>query len=62
MKEEHVTPGEVGRMAVKAGVKSVVLTHLSPTVDPEDDYQRYADGAKKFFPGPILLAKDLMKF
>ena len=62
MKEEHVTPEDVGRMAVKAGVKSVVLTHLSPTVDPEDDYKRYADGVKTFFSGPILLAKDLMKF
>jgi len=62
MKEEHVTPEDVGRMAAKAGVKSVVLTHLSPTVDPEDDYKRYADGVKTFFSGPILLAKDLMKF
>jgi ribonuclease BN (tRNA processing enzyme) len=49
-------------MAAKAGVKSVVLTHLSPTVDPEDDYKRYADGVKKFFSGPIQIAKDLMKF
>lgn len=62
MKEEHVTPEDVGKMAAKAGVKSVVLTHLSPTGDPEDDYQRYADGAKKFFSGPIFVAKDLMRF
>jgi ribonuclease BN (tRNA processing enzyme) len=62
MHEEHVTPEDVGRMAAKAGVKSVVLTHLSPTVDPEDDYKRYADGVKKFFSGPIQIAKDLMKF
>jgi len=27
-----------------------------------DDYQRYVDGARKFFAGPILLAKDLMRF
>jgi ribonuclease BN (tRNA processing enzyme) len=62
MNEEHVTPEEVGKMAAKAGVKSVVLTHFSPTTDPEDDYQRYVDGAKKFFPGPIFVAKDLMRF
>jgi ribonuclease BN (tRNA processing enzyme) len=62
MKEAHVTPEEVGKMAAKAGVKSVVLTHFSPTTDPEDDYQRYVDGAKKFFPGPIFVAKDLMRF
>ena len=62
MNEEHVTPEEVGKMAAKAGVKTIVMTHLSPTVDPEDTYQRHVDGAKKFFSGPILLAKDLMKF
>ena len=57
-----MTPEEVGKMAAKAGVKTVVLTHLSPTTDPEDDYQRYVDGAKKFFPGQVVVAKDLMRF
>jgi len=62
MKEEHVTPEDVGKMAAKAGVKTVVMTHLGPTVDPKDDYQRYVEGAKKYFPGRIVLAKDLMQF
>ena len=62
MKEEHVTPGDVGRMAAAAGVKTVVLTHLSPSTNPKDDFKRYVDGAKKFYPGPVLLAKDLMQF
>ena len=62
MKEEHVTPEDVGKMATKAGVKSVVLTHLGPSTDPEDDYQRYADGTKTFFSGSVVLAKDLMRF
>lgn len=62
MREEHVTPDDVGKMAAKAGVGAVVLTHLSPTIDPNDDYQRYVDEAKKFYSGPITRAKDLMKF
>ncbi len=62
MHEEHVTPEEVGQMAAKAGVRAVVMTHLSPSVDPNDDYQRYVDRAKKYYSGPITLAKDLMKF
>jgi ribonuclease BN (tRNA processing enzyme) len=62
MHEEHVTPEDVGKMAAKAGVKAVVMTHLSPSVDPNDDYQRYVDEAKKYYSGPITLAKDLMKF
>lgn len=62
MHEEHVTPEDIGKMAAKAGVKAVVMTHLGPTPNPNDDYQRYVDGAKKYYSGPIMLAKDLMKF
>ncbi len=60
--EEHVTPEDIGKMAAKAGVKAVVMTHLAPTINAHDDYQRYVDGAKKYYSGPITLAKDLMKF
>jgi ribonuclease BN (tRNA processing enzyme) len=62
MREEHVTPESVGKMAAHAGVKAVVMTHLSATTDPDDNYQRYIDEAKKFYSGPITLAKDLMRF
>jgi ribonuclease BN (tRNA processing enzyme) len=62
MHEEHVTPEDVGKMAAKAGVKSVVMTHLGASVNPNDDYQRFIDGAKKYYSGPITLAKDLMQF
>ena len=62
MNEEHVTPEQVGRMAAAAGVKSVVLTHFSPTADPKDGYRRYVAGAGKFYAGPVLLAKDLARF
>jgi ribonuclease BN (tRNA processing enzyme) len=49
-------------MAAAAGVKSVVLTHFAPTVDPEDDYLRYVEDVKKFYSGPVSVAKDLMQF
>ncbi len=62
MHEEHVTPEDVGKMAAKAGVKAVVMTHLSPSADPKEDYQRYIGEAKKYFSGPITIAKDLMRF
>jgi ribonuclease BN (tRNA processing enzyme) len=62
MHEEHVTPEEVGRLAAQAGVKTVVMTHLSPSSDPNDDFTRYALAAKKHFSGSVLIAKDLMKF
>jgi len=39
-----------------------VMTHLSPSPDPNDDFARYAVAAKKHFSGSVLIAKDLMKF
>jgi ribonuclease BN (tRNA processing enzyme) len=62
MHEEHVTPTDIGKMAAKAGVKAVVMTHLGPSVDPNDNYQRFVDEAKKYYSGPVTIAKDLMKF
>jgi len=62
MHEEHVTPEEVGQLAAKAGVKSVVMTHLSASVNPKEDYKRYAEAAGKFYSGPVSIARDLQKF
>jgi ribonuclease BN (tRNA processing enzyme) len=62
MHEEHVTPTDIGQMATKANVKAVVMSHLGPSLVPNDDYQRFVDEAKKYFSGPITIAKDLMKF
>ena len=53
---------KAAKLAAKAGVKAVVMTHLGPTVTPNDDYQRYIDEAKRYFSGQIVLAKDLMQF
>ncbi|MFZ3352593.1 MAG: MBL fold metallo-hydrolase [Xanthobacteraceae bacterium] len=62
MHEEHVTPADIGQMAAKAGVKAVVMSHLGPSIDPNDDYQRFVTEAKKYYSGPVTIAKDLMKF
>jgi ribonuclease BN (tRNA processing enzyme) len=62
MEEEHVSPRYIGELAQKAGIKTVILTHLSPSIDPKDDYQRLADEVKKYFSGEVVIAKDLMQF
>ena len=62
MTEEHLTPDEVGKMAQRAGVKKVVLTHILATSDPNDDYARYAAGVRKYFGGEVVIARDLMEF
>jgi ribonuclease BN (tRNA processing enzyme) len=40
----------------------VVLTHLPAGPDPKDDYKRFAEEVKRQFPGPVLVANDLMEF
>ena len=62
MNEEHITPEQVGRMASAAGVKTVVLTHFTPTVNRNDDYQRFVEATRKVYSGQVLLARDLMQF
>jgi len=62
MEEEHVSPKDVVEMATRAGIKTIVMTHFGPSVQPNDDYQRFADEAKKYFSGNVVLAIDLMEF
>jgi ribonuclease BN (tRNA processing enzyme) len=62
MMEEHLTTEEVGKLAARAGVKTVVLTHLPAASDPKDDYKRFAEQIKSQFSGPVLIARDLMEF
>jgi ribonuclease BN (tRNA processing enzyme) len=62
MMEEHLTTEEVGKMAERSGVKTVVLTHLPATGDPKDEYARFVGRVKKHFSGQVLVAKDLMEF
>jgi ribonuclease BN (tRNA processing enzyme) len=60
MAEGHLSTDDVGRMATRAGVKTVVLTHLTWKAD--DDYSTWVDEVKKHFSGPVLIAKDLKEF
>ena len=62
MTEEHLTTEEVGKMATRAGVKTVVLTHLPARGNPKEDYQAFAGQVKKEFSGAVLIANDLMEF
>ena len=60
--DEHLTPEEVGKMAARANVKKVVLTHLPEAVDEHDEYQRFITEIKKIYSGEVVVAKDLMEF
>ena len=58
--EEHLLPEDLGKMAARANVRTVVMTHLQPA--PNDDYSRYVNEVKKHYSGQVLVAKDLMEF
>jgi ribonuclease BN (tRNA processing enzyme) len=56
----HLSPDAIGKMAARAGVKAVVLTHL--TAKSDDDYTPWVSEVKKSFVGSVLVAKDLAEF
>jgi ribonuclease BN (tRNA processing enzyme) len=58
----HMTLQDIGTMATRAKVKTVVLSHLSARADGSDDYTPWAAEVKKYFSGQVLIAKDLMEF
>jgi ribonuclease BN (tRNA processing enzyme) len=59
----HLTPEAVGKMASRAKVKTVVLTHLTYRLPPNTDkYEPWAEEVRKYFSGQVLIAKDLMEF
>ena len=59
--EGHLTPDVIGKMATRANVKTVVLTHLTQRAGT-DDYTPWAEEVKKHFSGQVLIAKDLTEF
>ncbi len=61
MQEDHSTPEEVGKLAAKANVGMVVLTHLGPG-NPEDPDEAYSAGVRKFYKGKVVVGRDLMRF
>jgi ribonuclease BN (tRNA processing enzyme) len=58
----HMGLEVVWKMAARANVKTLVLSHLTARADGSDDYTEWADEVKKHFSGQVLIAKDLMEF
>jgi ribonuclease BN (tRNA processing enzyme) len=53
----HLSPSLAGKIASQAGAKKLVLTHFYPECDQTDIEQE----CRKFYSGPLVLAKDLMR-
>lgn len=57
----HTVPEDVGRVAARAGVKTLVLSHFVPGDDPSITDDQWAEGVRKHFTGRIIVGKDLME-
>ncbi|MEH0166794.1 MBL fold metallo-hydrolase [Paucibacter sp. JuS9] len=62
MERQHITPEQIGELAARAGVRTVVLTHISPGLDGETDASRYTAGVRKHFGGAVIAGRDLLEF
>lgn len=54
----HTIPEDLGPLAVRAAVKSLVLTHFVPAIFDRD---RLLDQIVGAFAGPVIVGEDLMK-
>jgi ribonuclease BN (tRNA processing enzyme) len=62
LREHHLTPVEVGKLAEAAKVKSVVVTHFAgPGVDEGIELE-YLREIGSHFTGPVIIARDLDEF
>ena len=57
----HTLPEDIGKIADRAGVKTLVLSHFVPGDDPSITDEQWAEGARKHFNGRIIVGKDLME-
>jgi ribonuclease BN (tRNA processing enzyme) len=56
----HMTLEDIGKMAARANVKTVVLSHYIARTD--GNYTPWVLEVKKHFAGEVLVARDLMEF
>ena len=57
----HTTAEQAGRVAAKAAVKLLVLSHLVPAEDPDVPDEEWIAQARRHYNGPIIVGRDLMK-
>jgi ribonuclease BN (tRNA processing enzyme) len=60
MRADHSPTEDVGRIAQEAGVKTLVLSHLTPDSSALVPDEKWVQGASKYFKGQIIVGHDLM--
>ncbi len=59
MKADHSPVEDVGRIAEEAGVKTLVLSHLTPGIDTITD-ETWRAPAAKYFKDEIIIGHDMI--
>jgi ribonuclease BN (tRNA processing enzyme) len=57
----HTPTNEIGKIATKAGVRTVVLSHLVPGDDPSITDEMWAADVRRHFSGDVIVGKDLIE-
>ena len=57
----HMALDNIGMLATEAGVRKVVLSHLTRRLGTTD-YEPWAEEVRKHFSGEVVIAEDLMEF
>lgn len=58
----HLTAEDVGRLASRAGVRAVVVTHFAGGTGHTRSTRRYVEQVRKNFTGSVAIANDLDRF
>ena len=59
--DSHTTREDIGAVAKKAEVKTVVLTYFTPGDDPALTDETWIEPVKTSFSGRVIAGKDLME-
>ena len=62
MTDEHLLPEEVGKLAARADVGMVVLSHIAPATDEPINPLDYTAGIRKHYNRPVVYGKDFLEF
>lgn len=57
----HTLPEDVGKIAARAEVKTLVLSHFVPGDDPSITDEQWAEGVRVHYKGRIVVGKDLLE-
>jgi ribonuclease BN (tRNA processing enzyme) len=57
----HTSTEDVGRVAERSGVRTLVLSHLVPGDDPAITDEMWLEGVRKHYGGKIIVGRDLLE-